>query len=319
MPPAEAREPAWRYWRARALRELGEPEAARGLMKSLAGEANFYGLLAAEELGLPPSPDWNTSPPPASELDRARALPGIERALALYRIGLDPEALREWIWALKGLDDRTLLAAAEVARQAAVPDRAIATADRTVQIHDFTQRYPIPHREALASAARQWNLDEAIVYSIIRQESRFMPEARSRVGAMGLMQLMPATARWVARQIPVQPYRPDMLAQPETNIQMGSYYFRRVLDDLGHPVLAAAAYNAGPGRARRWRDQRSLEGAIYIETIPFNETRDYVKKVFANAWFYSHRLEGKASLKPLLGEVAGRTAEAAGAVATHIP
>jgi soluble lytic murein transglycosylase len=111
-----------------------------------------------------------------------------------------------------------------------------------------------------------------------------------------------------------------MLVQPETNILMGSYYFRRVLDDLGHPVLAAAAYNAGPGRARRWRDDRALEAAIFIETIPFNETRDYVKKVFANSWFYRHRLEGKApSLKAALGSVPGRSSDAAGTVAANIP
>jgi soluble lytic murein transglycosylase len=221
LPPEEAREPAWRYWRARAWREQGEAEAANGLLKSLAGEFGFYGLLAAEELGVALSPDWNAARPVAAELDRVRALPGIERALGLYRMGLDNEALREWIWALKGLDDRSLLAAAEVARLAAVPDRAIATADRTVQIHDFSQRYPISYHEALAAAARQWSLDEAIVYSIIRQESRFMPAARSRVGATGLMQLMPATAKWVARQIPVQPYSQDMLVQPDTNIQHG--------------------------------------------------------------------------------------------------
>lgn len=319
LPPDEAREPTWRYWRARAWREVGETEVATGLLKGLAGEFNFYGLLAAEELGAAPNPDWTTARPPPAELDQVRALPGFERALGLYRMGLDNEGLREWLWAIRGLDDRTLLAAAEVARIAAVPDRAIATADRTMQIHDFTQRYPIPHREALAAAARQWGLDEAIVYSIIRQESRFMPEARSRVGATGLMQLMPATAKWVARQIPVQSYRQDMLVRPDTNIQMGSYYFRRVLDDLGHPVLAAAAYNAGPGRARRWRDERALESAIYIETIPFNETRDYVKKVVANAWFYRHRLEGKASMKPLLGMVAGRSADPPGSVAASLP
>jgi soluble lytic murein transglycosylase len=134
------------------------------------------------------------------------------------------------------------------------------------------------------------------------------------------MQLMPATARWVARQIPVQPYRHDMLARPETNILMGTYYFRRVLDDLGHPILAAAAYNAGPGRARRWRDEGPLEGAVYIETIPFNETRDYVKKVFANSWFYRHRLDGRgASLRQLLGTVAGRASDAAGAIASNLP
>ena len=200
------------------------------------------------------------------------------------------------------------------------PDRAINTADKTVELHDLGQRYPVPHRDALAASARQWSLDEAMVYSIIRQESRFMPEARSRVGATGLMQLMPATAKWVARQIPVQNYRPEMLVQPEVNIHMGTYYFHRVLAELGHPLLATAAYNAGPGRARRWRDERALEGAIYAETIPFNETRDYVKKVFANAWFYRHRLTGKtASLRAMLGSVPGRAGDASASVASILP
>jgi soluble lytic murein transglycosylase len=310
LPPEEARDPAWRYWRARAFRALGENDAATGLLKSLAREINFYGLLAAEDLNAAAPPSWNGVRPEPADLERMRAVPGIRRALALYAAGLDNEALREWIWALRGRDDRDLLAAAEVARLANEPDRAINTADRTVQLHDFAQRYPIPHRDALAASAKQWDLDEALVYSIIRQESRFMPEARSRVGATGLMQLMPATARWVANQIPVKPFSTAMLTQPELNILMGTYYFRRVLDDLGHPVLAVAAYNAGPGRARRWRDERTLDGAIYVETIPFSETRDYVKKVLANAWFYHHRLTGKpASLKAMLGTIPGRTAD----------
>lgn len=320
LSPEEAREPTWRYWRARALRSLGAADAADGLLKGLAKEISFYGLLAAEEVGLPPALDWNGWQPQPADLERVRSMEGIRRALALYRLDMDNEAFREWVWAIRGMDDRDLLAAAEVAHIANEPDRAINTADRTVQLHDFGQRYPIPHRDALASAARQWGLDEAMIYSLIRQESRFMPDARSRVGATGLMQLMPATARWVAKQIPVQPFRTDMLMKPEVNIQMGSYYFRRVLSDLGHPMLATAAYNAGPGRARRWRDERSLEGAIYAETIPFSETRDYVKKVFANAWFYHHRLTGKtASLHGLLGTVPGRLADPAGAVAANIP
>jgi soluble lytic murein transglycosylase len=134
------------------------------------------------------------------------------------------------------------------------------------------------------------------------------------------MQLMPATASWVAKQIPVEHYKPQMLVTPEVNIQMGSYYFRRVLTDLGHPVLATAAYNAGPGRARRWRDERPLEAAIYAETIPFNETRDYVKKVFANAWFYHHRLTGQpAAFRQMLGMVPGRQGQPEAALAAAIP
>ena len=314
----EAREPNWRYWRSRALRSLGAPEASDALLKGLAGQQNFYGLIAAEELGVATLPEWNGWRPAQADFDRVRALEGIQRALALYRLNLDNEALREWQWAIRGFDDRSLLAAAELARLANEPDRAINTADRTVLIHDFAQRFPMPHRDALTAAARQWDLDEAIVYGIIRQESRFMPEARSRVGATGLMQLMPATARWVAQQISLSPFRQEMLVRPEVNLQMGTYYFRRVLNELGHPILATAAYNAGPGRARRWRDERALEGAIYAETIPFNETREYVKKVFANAWYYRHRLTGKATpMRELLGTVPGRSAEPA--IASNIP
>jgi soluble lytic murein transglycosylase len=255
-----------------------------------------------------------------TDLDRVRAYAGIQRALALYRIGLDNEALREWLFAIRGLDDRDLLAAAEVARLANEPDRAINTANRTVQVHDFSQRYPVPHRDVMALATTKWGLDEAMMYAIIRQESRFMPEARSRAGATGLMQLMPSTAKWVARQIPIQPFNTDMLVRPDVNVTMGTYYFGRVLADLGHPIMATAAYNAGPGRARRWRDDKPLEGAIYAETIPFNETRDYVKQVFTNAWFYRHRLTGKpTSFRQLLGTVPGRLTDPAGSVAANIP
>jgi soluble lytic murein transglycosylase len=321
LSPEVAREPAWRYWRARALRALGEPEAADALLRGLAGERNFYGILAAEQVGGAWLPDWNGWRPQQSDLDRVMGVPALRRALALYRLGYEGEALREWLWATRGMEDRDLLAAAELARLAGVPDRAINTANRTVQLHDFAQRFPTPHREAVSASSQQWGLDEALMYSLIRQESRFMAHARSRVGATGLMQLMPATAKWVAGQIPVEPYHKEMLVEPTLNVRMGTYYFSRVLADLGHPVLAAAAYNAGPGRARRWRDAQPIEGAIYVETIPFNETRDYVKQVFTNLWFYSHRLTGQApSLRQVVGTVPGRNGDGAeSALAAVIP
>lgn len=319
MSPEVAREASWRYWRARALRELGEREAAEALLRTVARERNFYGLLAAEETGTATTPDW-TARPQDADLQRVRNHPGIQRALMLYAAGLDPEAFREWYWAVRTMGDRDLIAAAAVAHEAQLPDRAINTAERTVDLHDFSLRYPLPHREALATAARQWNQEEPLLYAIIRQESRFMPQARSPVGATGLMQLMPATARWVASQIGLKPFHPRMLHSPEVNVNMGTYYFGRVRAQLGHPVLATAAYNAGPGRARRWRDERPLEGAVYAETIPFSETRDYVKKVFANAWFYHHRLTGRApSMRELVGVVPGRMGEASAALASHLP
>ena len=315
---AEQRESTWRYWKARALREQGDLPAAQAILRPISALPTFYGILAAEELGVPAAPDWNGYRPATADLGRVRAMPGIQRALALYHADLDNDALREWAWAVRDLDDRGLLAAAQIAADADVPDRAIFTADRTLQLHDFAQRYPVPHRKTLDAAARQWDLDEAFVYGIIRQESRFLASARSPVGAVGLMQIMPGTARWIARQIPVHPYRPEMLASPEVNLNMGTYYLHRVMEALGDPILAATAYNAGPNRARRWRDDKPMEGAIYAETIPFNETRDYVKKVFTNAWYYRHRLTGNApGLRQLLGTVPGR--DASDSFAANLP
>jgi soluble lytic murein transglycosylase len=316
MSPEEARDPAWRYWLARSLAEGGARDAGVSLLAPLARERHFYGLLAAEDLGRVDRPDWTPNPPAEEDLARLRGIPAIQRAFALYRLELGPEAFREWVFGLKNMDDRGLLAASQLAAEAGLVDRSIGTADRTLARHDFSRRYPIPHREALVGAAQQFGVDEAMVYALIRQESRFNAEIKSRVGATGLMQLMPATARWVAKQIPVNAYRPALLTDPQTNVQMGTYYFRRVLTDLGDPVLATAGYNAGPGRARRWQDAKPLEGAIYAESIPFNETRDYVKKVMANAWFYRDRLTGQpASLRQLMGTVPGRNGANADAVA----
>ena len=223
------------------------------------------------------------------------------------------EGLREWQFAIRDMNDQQLLAAAELARAANVPDRAISAAERTVMLHDFSQRFPTPYRDNLRVSAKAEGLDEAWVYGLIRQESRFMADAKSRVGAAGLMQLMPATARWAAKRVGMSEFSPNRVADIPVNLALGSYYLRHVLDDLGHPVLATAAYNAGPGRARRWRSDAALEGAIYAESIPFNETRDYVKKVMANAWFYAHQAGiANISLKRMMGTVPGRSDGKAG-------
>jgi len=310
MPPLEARDPAWQYWLGRALRAEGANDAARAVLLPLARERHFYGLLAAEDLGLVQPPDWTPRSVPEEDVARMRSVSAVGRAMALYRLGLSQEAFREWVFGLRARTDAEYLAAAELASREGLIDRSIGTADRTVTLHDFTRRYPTTHIETLSESARQWNVAEAKVFAMIRQESRFNATIRSRAGAIGLMQLMPATASWVARQMSFPDYRISLLDLPSVNIAMGTYYYHRVLADLGDPVLATAAYNAGPGRAKRWRDATPLEGAIYAETIPFNETRDYVKRVFANAWFYHHRLNGEAaSLRAMLGKVPARPAD----------
>jgi len=141
----------------------------------------------------------------------------------------------------------------------------------------------------------------------VRQESRFITEARSTAGAAGLMQIMPRTARYVASRIGLRNYAKSV-TEVQTNVTLGTGYLKLVLDQLGHPVLASAAYNAGPGRARRWRDaDKPLEGAIYAETIPFGETRRYVKKVMANSVFYAALIQNQVvPLKPRLGAIAAR-------------
>lgn len=311
MTTKEADEPAWRYWRARALKALGREAEAVALLKPLAAEFNFYGQLATEDLGgavRAPAPAYK---PGEEELKLFAVRPGIQRALTLIRLDARTEGVREWLWAIRGLDDRQLLVAAELARRNAVYDRAINTAERTVFEHDFGLRYLAPYRDQLKAAARQLDLDEAWVNGLIRQESRFIAQAKSRVGAAGLMQLMPATARWVAGKIGLKNWQGSQVTEVETNISLGTYYLRHVLDSLdGSPVLASAAYNAGPGRARLWRGEQGMDAAIYAESIPFNETRDYVKKVMSNSSYYASNFSQQPqSLKARIGTIAPRNAE----------
>ncbi len=308
MPENQQAQPEWTYWSARAHAATGNTEGAQTLYARIAGQPTFYGILAGEALGksyaLPP----RALPPSAGELAAAATHPGLARGLALIRLDMRIEGIREWNWALASLNDRQLLAAAELARRNDVIDRAINTADRTQAEHDYAQRYPTPFLTKIEPRAREVNLDPAWVYGLMRQESRFIMDAKSSVGAKGLMQLMPATAKWVAKKIGMNDFHPAKVTQMDTNVTLGTNYMRMVLNSLDdHPVLASAAYNAGPGRARKWRAETSLEGAIYAESIPFNETRDYVKKVMANAMSYAALMGGPTpSLTTRIGTIRPR-------------
>ncbi len=308
MPVAQRDLPDWIYWRARALSEQGRADDARGLYTKIAGQPSFYGNLADEELGRRITPPPRAQPPNAEEQAAAASDPGLRRALSLFRLNMRLEGVREWNWALRDMNDRQLLAAANLAQRSAVFDRAIYAAERTQTQHDYALRYLAPFRENVIPQARMTDLDSGWVYGLMRQESRFVMNAQSGVGAKGLMQLMPKTAAWVAKKIGMTHFHPADVTLMDTNVALGTHYLRMVLSDLdNHPVLASAAYNAGPGRARRWRADQPLEGAIYAETIPFDETRDYVKKVMSNAVYYAAMFENKPqSLKSRLGVVGAR-------------
>jgi soluble lytic murein transglycosylase len=311
----------WVYWKARALTALAaagpEGDAQRTgaavLFERIAGQTSFYGKLAAEALGraqaLPPRP----APPTPEERRAAELHPGFSRALLLLQLGLRSEGVREWNFSTLDLNDRALLAAAQRACDREVWDRCIQASERTRGEVDMAQRYPTPYRAEVLAAAQEAGLEPAYVYGLIRQESRFVPDIRSSAGAAGLMQLMPNTARWTARKLGVA-FTIEQITDRAINLRLGTGYLRQVLDDFeGSQPLATAAYNAGPGRSRRWREGPPLEVAAWAEGIPFNETRDYVKKVLSNASYYAAMLGGKAAvnLRQRLGPpVAPRAASA---------
>ena len=332
MSPEARQEPVWVYWGARAALALtpnvpfknadDAATAAAGAaghmqaMASIASVRGFYEQLALEETGqkitVPPKP----APISAEEKETARLNAGLNRAVYAIAIGLRPEGVREWNYSTNlatpgGMSDRELLAAAQFACDKQIWDRCINTSERTKALIDLEQRFPMPFRDAVVKRSQSINLDPAYVYGLIRQESRFIMDARSGVGASGLMQVMPATARETARRIGMTGFTADMITDRDTNIAIGTGYLKLVLDDVGGSMpMAAAAYNAGPGRPRTWRGQSgspAVEAAIWAESVPFAETRDYVKKVLSNTTNYAAILTGQPqSLKARLGMVGPR-------------
>ena len=314
MPPALAAEPVWVYWHARAQLALADTESARAealnLLQGIAGVRGFYEQLALDELGQRVSVPERPAPLTVEERETARNNPGLNRALYAIQIGLRSEGVREWNYSTNlhergGLDDRGLLAAAERACQAEVWDRCINSSERTKGVIDFETRFPMPFKSAVLARTKQIGLDPAYVYGLIRQESRFIMDARSGVGASGLMQVMPATAKWTAKKIGMSDFQPHQITDRDTNIAIGTGYLKLLLDSFGGSMpMAAAAYNAGPGRPRSWRNGPVLEAAIWAENVPFNETRDYVKKVLSNTTNYAALITGQSqSLKARLGNV----------------
>ncbi|MEY8879005.1 MAG: lytic transglycosylase domain-containing protein, partial [Leptothrix sp. (in: b-proteobacteria)] len=325
LSPALQTDATWAYWKARALTALAPPGVdgdgqrlgAALLLERVAPQLNFYGKLAAEALDRPQTLPPRPLPLSVAERQAAEANPALSRALLLIGLGLRSEGVREWNFSVIDLGERALLAAAQRACDREVWDRCINTSERTRGEIDMAQRFPTPHRDEVLAVAGELGLEPAFIYGLIRQESRFVTDARSSVGAAGLMQVMPATASWTARKLGL-PYAPEQIADRSMNLRLGAGYLKLVLDDqAGSQALAAAAYNAGPNRLRRWREGPPLEVAAWAENIPFNETRDYVKKVLSNASYYAALLAERPADRA--ADRAERSANAAGAAGAAAP
>lgn len=295
MSVTQRQEDRWQYWLARAYEQQSDSKskkAAQDIYRKLAAGDDYHNLLAKDRLGQAyNSIPANTQP---SNQDAVRLSQDIHfrRAFALRNVNApDNYVNREWNWAVRQAylrhDDGMILAAAKRATDMGWYDRAIYAADRTTNQHNYGYRYAMPHRTYVVAHSQNAGIDPAWAYGLMRQESRFVSKARSHVGAGGLMQIMPDTAKLVARQMG-ETYNPAALTDMNTNIRYGTFYLSMIQRQLSSsPVLATAGYNAGPNRARRWQpDYQAIGADQYTETIPLTETRDYVKHVMTNATHY---------------------------------
>lgn len=295
MSVSQKQEDRWQYWLARASEQRGDAgskRTAQEIFKRLAHGDDYHNLLAKDHLGQSYNNIPNNVQPSNSDIQRLNQDIHFSRAFALRRVNAPDNYInREWNWAVRQAylkhDDGLLLAAAKRATDMGWYDRAIYAADRTENKHNYAYRYAMPHQSYVVSHSRNAGIDPAWAYGLMRQESRFVSHARSHVGAGGLMQIMPDTAKLVARQMG-ETYNPAALTDMNTNIRYGTFYLSMIQSQLSNsPVLATAGYNAGPNRARRWQpDVQPIAADQYTETIPLIETRDYVKHVMTNATHY---------------------------------
>ena len=313
MPEKLQKDPTWQYWLGRSFAAQGKSSQAKEMYeKAAASGRNFYAVLAGEELGRRINTRNNVSDADARDVRRMSEDGAIKRALVLFKNSqsngdskMRRQAQAEWRFATRDFNEDNLLTAAQVAFDNQFYDMAINSADRTDHKLNYKLRYISPFKDLTVRYAAQAGIDPAWVYGLIRQESRFVMGAQSSVGAQGLMQVMPATAREIAGKIGMSS---SELYTMDGNIRMGTWYMADAKRRLqNNEVMATAGYNAGPGRARNWQASSPLEGAIYAETIPFTETRDYVKKVMTNATYYASLFnEPQTSLKQRMGTVPGR-------------
>ena len=279
LPPETRGELRWRYWRARALTALGRSEEAS--WAEIAAERDYYGFLAADRIEAPYRIVQDPAGSSAERVRRVEGTGGFRRAREFHALGFRNGFRREWRRLLGRLEGEDLAAAAQLALRDGLYFESIRAAARAGAFDRLDLRFPVAWEEEATAAAREHGIDPALVLATIRMESAFRPRARSPAGALGLMQIMPATGRQIARAVGLRGSGAPALLDPDENIRLGAAYLRQLLDRLhGHPALASAAYNAGPNRARRWLARgQGLEPDLWVELVPYRETRKYVKRI----------------------------------------
>lgn len=293
LPESEKTEPRWQYWYARALMEQGQKTEAETHLRQIANKRDYYGYLAADYLDLDYSLADAPLVVPASTTQSLLASDDIKLIQELRYLQRDHEAQAQWWYLLKKLDHQQIGAAAKLAEQWQWKHVAIFTIAKAEYWDDVNLRFPLYHQDDVKQYAATQELDPAVVFGLIRQESAFNEVATSPVGAKGLMQIMPSTGNQIARELAQPLSSANKLYNPSTNIQFGSFYYKKLLQRFdGNYVLATAAYNAGPHRVDSWLPKEgSIAADIWVELIPFNETRKYVAAVLSYALIYQQRLQ----------------------------
>lgn len=279
----------WQYWLAYAEKKSGKRVSVN--LSNLAKNASFYGFLTADELNQPyerllqPERDWGALTP------KIKRIPAIQRATELFSLGMDGLAKKEWFWALKSLNKQDKLIAAAYAHEINQPFLGIVTVSKTKDWNQTDLRFPLKYQSLVKQSALKHRIIPAWVYGIMRRESAFDPIIVSSANAKGLMQVLPATARGVARKLGIKSHRTSDLLIPKKNANIGAAYLSQMLKRFkGNYVKATASYNAGPHRIPRWAPDHNISAPRWIESIPFNETRNYVRAVMSYTTIYDHKL-----------------------------
>jgi soluble lytic murein transglycosylase len=301
MPLEERKADIWAYWQARAYEELKNKEMAKNLFNSISNNTNYYGLMACNKLKKFCPIEFTITKP--FHTDKAKLLknPGIQRAIELFKLQRHDDARLEWNHVVKNINEKQKFIAANIADELKWYDRNIMSIDLYKQSHNNEMlhlKYPLGYQNLVLKFAKQYNVDPAWIFAISRQESAFINNAKSKAGAIGVMQLMPATAKAVAKNNKIPYYNTGNLLAETTNISLGAAYLSQMLaNHNGNPILATAAYNAGPNKVKQWTAKTgSMATDIWIELVPYKETRNYLKRVVTNTAIYRSRLGKPANL-----------------------